>query len=73
MRHLLGLARLHVEDAPTLATALRGYEAALEFADAAHLAARGPTVTAFASFDRALAKMAPVVEGTAHVHRVGAA
>lgn len=70
---LLGLANLQVEDEPTLAAALQGYEAGLDFADALHLAACGPTVTAFVTFDQALAKKSSRLDGTAPVHLVGAA
>ena len=64
---LLGLPELQVEDGDTVADALRGYEAGMDFADALHLLSCAPTVTEFATFDRALAKKAPSVEGATRV------
>lgn len=69
---LLGLPALQVEDANTIADALRGYEAGMDFADALHLFSCVPTVTAFATFDQALAKKATGVEGGTRVHLVDA-
>ena len=69
---LLGLPELQVEDGGTVADALRGYEAGMDFADALHLFSCVPTVTEFATFDLALAKKAPSVEGAARVHLIGA-
>ena len=64
---LLGLPELQVEDADTVADALRGYEAGMDFADALHLFSCVPTVTEFATFDQALASKAPGIEGAARV------
>ena len=39
----------------------------MDFADALHLFSCAPTVTEFATFDRALAKHAATIEGAARV------
>ena len=64
---LLGLPELQVEDADTVADALRGYEAGMDFADALHLFSCVPSVTEFATFDQTLAKRAPGIEGATRV------
>ena len=67
---LLGLPDLQVEDVDTVVDALRGYEAGMDFADALHLFSCAPTVTEFATFDQALAKKAPGVEGAKRIHLI---
>jgi predicted nucleic-acid-binding protein len=71
-QHLLSLPGLQVEQEPSVAAALRGYEAGLDFADALHLASCSPSVTAFATFDQGLAKRATVFAATTPVRLVGA-
>jgi predicted nucleic-acid-binding protein len=65
---LLGLPELQVEDGDTVADALRGYEAGMDFADALHLFSCAPIVTEFATFDQALARKASGSEVGARVH-----
>ena len=67
---LLGLPELQVEDGDTVADALRGYEAGMDFADALHLFSCVPTVTEFATFDQALAKKAAGLEDTMRVRLI---
>lgn len=59
-----GLPRVVLEDAPLIATALARMEGGMDFADALHLG-RAEGCTAFASFDRKLAKRAKAVGGPA--------
>lgn len=63
MVRLLGLPALQVEAVDTIAGALRGYEAGVDFAAALPLFSCVPTLTEFAPFDQALAKKATGVEG----------
>lgn len=59
-----GLPRVALEDAPLIATALGRMAHGMDFADALHLG-RAEGCTAFASFDRKLAKLAKAVGGPA--------
>ncbi len=60
---LLGLESVEVEDRDAVLAAIRWHSSGLDFADALHLAAC-PTVSAFVSFDRDLAKAAKRVGAT---------
>jgi predicted nucleic-acid-binding protein len=59
-----GLPRVKLEDAPLVAAALGWMDRGMDFADALHLD-RTEGCTAFASFDRKLAKLARAVGGPA--------
>ena len=59
-----GLPRVALEDAPLIATALERMARGMDLADALHLG-RTDGCTAFASFDRKLARLAKAVGGPA--------
>lgn len=56
-RELLDTPKMHIEDEPTVAQALSGYERGMDFADSLHLASAGLDC-AFATFDVALQRKA---------------
>lgn len=55
VKHILGLPNVVMQDAEHVALALDWYEAGMDFADALHLASSSE-LTAFATFDKKLAK-----------------
>jgi len=57
LRSLAGLPNVHLEDAPAVVKALQWQQQGLDFADALHLASRGPAET-LASFDEGLVRRA---------------
>lgn len=57
LKALLGLEHISIEDRGLAAAALEAYAQGLDFADALHLA-RSSRATAFATFDRRLARTA---------------
>lgn len=71
---VLGLPDLQVEDEAAVTSALRYYGAGMDFADALHLCSSAPAVSAFATFDRALARKVDARSGAKPVRllRVGA-
>lgn len=58
IRAALGLPRVFVEDAESVAAALNTAEAGVEVADALHMVGAPASVREFATFDRRLAKRA---------------
>lgn len=57
MRALAGIEHITIEDRDAVLAALESFDAGLDFADALHVARSG-RATAFATFDRALARRA---------------
>ena len=55
LQSLAGLPNVHLEDPPVVAGALEWSRQGLDFADALHLASRGPAQT-FATFDESLVR-----------------